>query len=196
MLIGISSYPASAMQNSLSDYYVKLQITLDKESYRVGDSIHIRYTLTNLGQEEFRFMPWRRGYDTNWIKIYDLNMKEMEVRLTSIYELSYPGESFLVLLKPDETYSLEITGLLINDTSNTFIEGIRIAFNAAGIHFDSFGKFIVKAQYDGLEIWKALGIKQLKQQADPKHIWTGVDFKNIWTGTIESNEVTISIENN
>src|SRR3989338_7598290 len=97
---------------------LKLEIFLDKTTYKEGDEIKVSYVITNMGGKGVRILPWGSEYTINILDVFDKDNKNFmkELRLL-IYELKFvPAAEDFILLKQNETFKKNFIGIVMKDT--------------------------------------------------------------------------------
>lgn len=163
---------------------VQLILSTDKVKYSIGESVSFKYTLKNIGKQDIMILPWGGEYSINWLKIYNLKMKEMKPIEKIIYELKiFPDKNDFILLKPDGSFLIELKGILkegeTKDYNGKTYKGLYVDFeNSAILLEDGEGEYLVRAKYIGRKEWKEEGLKKF-------------NFTNVFEGMIISSEIKL-----
>lgn len=168
----------------------KLQVVLksDRGVYKDGDGISLQYIFQNKDTTALYVVPWRKGYTTNWLQIYEeatgIQIKTLPL---VIYELKPDPENRkdFVLLKPNESHVINLTGVIRRDPleirQRVFHKGWWIDFQDSAFLLSGPGTYLAKAKYSSPEKWKTVGENKL-------------GLRNVWTGDLESPSIQFRIE--
>lgn len=166
---------------------LQLSIQLDKEAYRIGDSVTISYTLQNVGQRPLMILPWGGEYATNWI--YGLSVDgERETLLKTIHKVMYelkliPERNDFINLEPGKSFTRKFTAKLSTEIpSKEAPEASRFAldFGDSAILFPAPGRYFLQGYFTGKDRWSEEGNRRY-------------GISNVFVGEVRSEKISLTI---
>lgn len=165
---------------------LSIVVSSDKNEYKLGDVINIKYSFINNSAESVTFLPWGKQYAINWILLYDSKGGKVKAVKTMIFELkTVPDKNDFVTLNSGQHTDYDFAGKVVKGElkylgSTQKYSGLFINFANSAYLLDGGGGYAIKGIYNIKQNWIEAATKLL--------------IKNIYNKDIESNEIKIIIQ--